>query len=165
VNYGFVAGGDFDGTFSGKGFVGPRFGKDGFYFAPALTAGMGQVREKADYLNPVNGDVLKFNTLQPKFLLGAQIQLGYNFNHFGLFTRVSYERAIGYAQSSNLGDSWVESSSSCPKNIVSIEAGVAYVMNNDVMRSGDNCLNAGVAGGYSSSMGAFASVDVKGNGG
>lgn len=162
VNYGFVAGGDFDGTFSGKAFVGPGVWRKNFYVAPALTAGMGQVRKDADFLNPVNGDVLKFNTPQPKFLLGGQLQIGYNFNHFGLFTRASYERAIGYAQSSNLGDSWEKSSSSCPKNIVSIEAGIAYVMNNGVMRSGDNCLNAGVAGGYSSSMGAFASIEVKG---
>ena len=161
IAYGFTAGGDFTNkTMSMKGFFGPKFGNN-FYFTPAVSFGLGQSRTEVLYTNPNNDDLWKQNLPQPRFLLGAQARVGYNWKHFGVFAGVSYDRLLGYTQNQTFEEPWVEVSRSSQEERLTFELGIAYVINGDTMLSGDNCLTAAVGGGYSS-MGGFTSVDVMG---
>ena len=160
VNYGFTAGGDIvNKTMSVKAFVGPKFGSN-FYFTPAVSFGLGQSRTEVLYKNPNNGDLWKQNLPQPRFLFGAQARVGYNWEHFGIFAGVSYDRLWGYTQIQNLADPWVEVSRSSQEERLTVELGVAYVFNGKTMKSGSNCPTIAVGGGFSS-LGHFTSFDVQ----
>lgn len=160
-HYGLYAGGDFmNETLSAKAFIGPKLGRN-FYFAPAISFGLGQSRTESVYTNPNNDDLFKQNLPAPKFLVGAQARLGYNFKNFGIFAGVSYDYFLGYSQSQSLSEPWIEVSKNSQKDRLSVELGLAYVIGGETMISGDNCITSSVGGGYSS-MGWFTSVDVMG---
>lgn len=160
-HYGLEAGGDFmNKTLSAKAFIGPKIGRN-FYFAPAVSFGLGQSRTESIYTNPNNEDLFKYNLPAPKFLVGAQARVGYNWEHFGIFAGVSYDYFLGYTQNQALSEPWKEVSHSSQKDRLTVELGIVCVLNGDTMVSGDNCLTGAVGGGYSS-MGGFTSLDVMG---
>jgi hypothetical protein len=160
-HYGIKAGADIaNQTFKGSLYFGPKFGNR-FYFAPAVTAGLGQVRTKLVYQNPNNEDLWIYNLPQPNFLVGGQVVLGYNFKHFGLFLQAGYERALSYSRNVAMENPWVEVERTTAQNFLTAEIGFSYIIDGETMLSGDNCMITSIGGGYSS-MGHFASVDVKG---
>ena len=160
-HYGTEFGGDIaNKTFYGRLFVGPKFG-DKFYFAPSATFGLGQVRTRNVYQNLNNEDKLIYQFPQPKFLVGGQFRLGYNFGSVGIYLQAGYERSFSDAHNSVLEQPWIELERSSAKDHLNIGLGFSYIIDDDVMFSGDNCIISSLGGGYSS-MGHFASIDVKG---
>ena len=147
-----------NGCFNGNVFVGPKFGNN-FYVAPSAVIGIRQVRESNKYQNTLNDDVFTYWRPAPRFSLGANLRLGYDFGNVALFGSVGYERACSYARGEMLKDPWVCVEKTSPKDIITAEIGVSAVLSDDDFYSGNNCLEIGVSGGYSS-MGGYVSLDV-----
>ena len=162
-HYGMKAGGDIaNSTLKANVYGGPKFGiGDNFYIAPGVTFGVGQSRTKLVYQNSHNGDQWTYKLPNPNLLIGGQLLLGYNFGSVGIFLQTGYERALSYSQNKILENPWVELERSSAKDYLTIELGFSYIIDGDTMLSGDNCMIASIGGGYSS-MGHFASVDLKG---
>lgn len=148
-----------NGCFNGNVFVGPKFGNN-FYVAPSAVIGIRQVRETNKYQNTSNEDVFTYWRPAPRFAVGANLRLGYNFGKIAVFGNVAYERAFSYARGEMLQYPWVCVEKTSPKDIITAELGISAVLSSDKFVSGDNCLEMGASGGYSS-MGAFVSVDVR----
>lgn len=148
-----------NGCFNGNVFVGPKFGRN-FYVAPSAVVGIRQVRELNLYQNTLNEDVFTYWRPAPRFTVGANLRIGYNFGVVAVFGGVGYERAFSYTRGEMLQYPWVCVEKTSPKDIITAELGIACVFSDDNFYSGDNCLEIGVGGGYSS-MGAYASIDLR----
>ena len=158
-HFGAQAGMSSNGCFNSNVFVGPKFGNN-FYVAPSATIGLRQVRETNVYENTLNGDIFRYKRPAPRFAVGANLRLGYNFGSIAVFGSVGYERTFSYSRGEMLHKPWVCVEQTSPQDILTAEIGVACVLSEDNFYSGDNCLEFGVGGGYST-MGAYASVELK----
>ena len=138
-----------------KASFGPKFG-DNFYISPALEVGLVTVREESLFSN--GSDSLLYRRPAPRFAVGGQLRLGYNFGAIGIFAAGSYNRVFGYKQT-NLSEEWVCTRRTAPKDLWAIQLGLAVSLDSDRLLSGDNCPELKIGGGYSS-MGAFATVEV-----
>lgn len=156
---GTSAGINSDGCFNANIYAGPKFG-DNFYIAPSLVLGMRQVREYNEYENTQNGDLFRYSRPAPRLSLGGSLRIGYNFGFIGIFAGVGYERTFSYSRGELLHNPWARVDGSDIRNIISAELGVACVLSDDYLVSGDNCLEISAGGGYSS-MGGYVSLDVQ----
>jgi hypothetical protein len=159
VHFGATAGVNSQGCFNTNLFVGPKIGSN-FYVAPSLVLGMRQVREYSEYINTHNLDLFTYSRPAPRLTVGAGLRIGYNFGKVGIFAGASYERAFAYSRSEMLAYPWEPSEKTSPKHIISAELGLAVVLSEDNMISGDNCLEISAASGYSS-MGGYVSIDLE----
>ncbi len=147
-----------NGCFNANVFVGPKIGRK-FGFAPSAVVGLRQVRETNKYQNTLNGDGFTYWRPAPNFSYGVNVRLWYDFGHVALFGNVGWEQVCGYGRGEMLKDPWVSVEKTSPKDMITAEIGVSAVLSDNTLKSGNNCLEVGVSGEYTS-MGGKVSLDV-----
>ena len=159
-HYGISAGLNSDACFSTIASIGPAFKVGNLYILPEALVGLRSVRDSSVYLSPI-GDELIYSRPGPKFSVGGGLKIGYKVTkNFSLYVGASYERMFSYQQANIFEDGWTHVSEVSPKNVVSCEIGAAAVIEENYLRSGNNCPEIAIVGGYSSD-GAFAGVEVR----